>query len=184
MAVKPGSGGNFWHGQVPPSPGSGPRQARKPRTNGHAPFQGSYVAPWQLLLELHNGAVMRILLNAMIALRHADDWQGVLAFDAFANRFIVQKELPDTPAYPGLCVPRELTETDISNTTAWLQRRTVVVPSIVTIEAIKAVAAEHSFHPVREYLAGLAWDGVPRLDLWLSEHLGAEDTELNRAVGS
>lgn len=40
-----------------------------------------------------------------------------------------------------------------------------------------------SFHPVREYLAGLAWDGVPRLDTWLTEYLRAEDTPLNRAIG-
>jgi predicted P-loop ATPase len=33
-------------------------------------------------------------------------------------------------------------------------------------------------------LQGLQWDGVERLNRWLSAHLGAADTEYSRAVGS
>lgn len=40
-----------------------------------------------------------------------------------------------------------------------------------------------SFHPVRQYLDGLTWDGVKRLDAWLTTYLGVEDTEFSRAVG-
>jgi Virulence-associated protein E len=39
------------------------------------------------------------------------------------------------------------------------------------------------FDPVRDYLDGLKWDGAPRLDRWLIDYLGAEDTELNQAFG-
>jgi predicted P-loop ATPase len=37
---------------------------------------------------------------------------------------------------------------------------------------------------VKAYLQGLLWDGVERLDRWLSTYLGAEDTDYSRAVGS
>src|SRR5690606_5186613 len=37
--------------------------------------------------------------------------------------------------------------------------------------------------PVCEYLDSLDWDGTPRLSRWLTSYLGAEDTELNRAIG-
>lgn len=38
------------------------------------------------------------------------------------------------------------------------------------------------FHPVREYLEGLTWDGTPRLDTMLIRHLDAEDTPFVRTV--
>ena len=40
-----------------------------------------------------------------------------------------------------------------------------------------------TMHPVRKYLAGLKWDGVPRLEKLCVEYVGAADTPLNRAYG-
>ena len=51
-------------------------------------------------------------------------------------------------------------------------------------EALKTQALKNRYNPVVEYLTGLSeWDGVPRLDTWLADHLGAEDTPYTRAVG-
>jgi predicted P-loop ATPase len=36
---------------------------------------------------------------------------------------------------------------------------------------------------VLDYLDALQWDGKPRLDKWLVDYLGAENTELNRIIG-
>ncbi|HEY8126126.1 MAG TPA: virulence-associated E family protein [Methylocystis sp.] len=44
-------------------------------------------------------------------------------------------------------------------------------------------ANQNRFHPVRDYLDSLVWDGVPRIDTWLIDYGGAEDTTLNRAFG-
>jgi hypothetical protein len=46
-------------------------------------------------------------------------------------------------------------------------------------------ARQNSFHPVREYLKGLVWDSVPRLDDWLYTYAGAvchEDDDYIRYV--
>lgn len=40
------------------------------------------------------------------------------------------------------------------------------------------------FNPVTDYLDGLAWDGKPRLDRWLVDYCGVEDTPYARAVGA
>lgn len=45
------------------------------------------------------------------------------------------------------------------------------------------IGKDNSFHPVRDYLDGLEWDGVPRLDRWLIQHMGADDDPYVRAVG-
>ena len=41
----------------------------------------------------------------------------------------------------------------------------------------------HRFDPMQDYLDGLEWDGIPRLEQWLVRYCGADDTPLNRAIG-
>lgn len=50
-------------------------------------------------------------------------------------------------------------------------------------EAANLICLENTHHPVRDYLSGLEWDRVARIDEWLTRYLGAEDTPLNRAFG-
>lgn len=49
-------------------------------------------------------------------------------------------------------------------------------------DALDIVRTRNAFHPVREYLTGLRWDGVERVDTLLIRYLGAEDSEYTRAV--
>jgi predicted P-loop ATPase len=42
----------------------------------------------------------------------------------------------------------------------------------------------NGFHPVRDYLDALQWDGVPRLNRWLTTYGGAQDNGYTRAVGT
>lgn len=48
---------------------------------------------------------------------------------------------------------------------------------------IREACWRNRFHPVRDYLDGLAWDGVERIDEWLITYGGAPDTPLIRAYG-
>lgn len=48
--------------------------------------------------------------------------------------------------------------------------------------AIDIVAWEMGFHPIRDYLGALVWDGVPRLDTLFIRHLGAEDNAYSRNI--
>jgi hypothetical protein len=50
--------------------------------------------------------------------------------------------------------------------------------------AVESVAGLNEIHPVRDWLGGLVWDGVPRVDTWLSEYFGVEDTPWSRTVGA
>jgi hypothetical protein len=56
-------------------------------------------------------------------------------------------------------------------------------PRALFHEVAYDMAALDDFHPVRDYLADLEWDGVPRVDAWLHTYAGAEDTPYSRAVG-
>lgn len=57
----------------------------------------------------------------------------------------------------------------------------VVRPHTVT-PIIEALGRRHAYHPVREYLNGLVWDGTPRLDRLLVDHGGADDNPFVRAA--
>jgi hypothetical protein len=51
-----------------------------------------------------------------------------------------------------------------------------------TFDAAVQLCLQNSFDPIGDYLDGLKWDGRKRVDTWMSDYLGAEDTELNRAI--
>jgi predicted P-loop ATPase len=44
-------------------------------------------------------------------------------------------------------------------------------------------AYHNAFHPVRDYMDALEWDGTPRLDRWLHTYGQAPDTNYTRAIG-
>jgi Bifunctional DNA primase/polymerase, N-terminal/Virulence-associated protein E/Primase C terminal 2 (PriCT-2) len=54
----------------------------------------------------------------------------------------------------------------------------------VVYTAVQTLANHKRFHPVRDYLDGLSWDGVPRIDDWLTTYGGAEPSDFVRAVGA
>jgi predicted P-loop ATPase len=57
--------------------------------------------------------------------------------------------------------------------------------SVATIKReLIAIAHEQSYHPVLDYLEGVAWDGTPRIDNWLRDYCGAQDSPLNREFGA
>lgn len=48
---------------------------------------------------------------------------------------------------------------------------------------LPVVAQTNRYHPVRDYLQSLQWDGKPRVDNWLSTYAGAEDSYVHREFG-
>lgn len=51
-------------------------------------------------------------------------------------------------------------------------------------KVLEDLAQRNRFDPVAEWLDSLSWDGVPRLDRWLTAYGGADDTDYTRAVGA
>jgi len=51
------------------------------------------------------------------------------------------------------------------------------------VDALGLIGERRAYHPVHDYLARLQWDRKARIDTWLVDYFGAEDTPLNRAFG-
>lgn len=131
------------------------------------------------LLANREGKPLPILANAITAFRTAPEWQGVLAFNEFTLGIVTLKPAPWDSSRPGA----EWTDNDDVLAANWLQHQHVIVSRETAGQAVQVVASEHRFHPVRQYLDGLTWDGVARTDGWLSLYLGAEPTTYTATVG-
>jgi predicted P-loop ATPase len=128
--------------------------------------------PWtSLLLKSGNGTPRANLANAITALRHAPEWAGVLWRDEFKEATWSRKKPPiDLSA-------GEWTNLHDIRTAAWLQHHDIDVSIEIAGRAVESVAYERRFHPVREYLNGLKWDGEPRIERWLERYCGAKPVE-------
>jgi predicted P-loop ATPase len=125
------------------------------------------------------GRILPVLANAIAALRHAPEWGGVLAFNEFGFGTVTLKPTPW-----GVVPKGEWTDHEDRLAAEWLQRQGVLVSVEVAGQAVQTAARDRPFHPVKTYLQSLQWDGVERVDGWLSTYLGTDDTEYSRAVGS
>jgi hypothetical protein len=81
--------------------------------------------------------------------------------------------------------PRPATDADITTVQAWLQwYKFPGLGKDVTHDAVNKYARDHSFHPVRDYLNSLEWDGWPRLATWMPVYLGAEENKYTGGIGT
>lgn len=132
---------------------------------------------WKARLHFKDGTPRAILLNALLALREAPEWKGTLAFDEFGRKAAARRKTPW-----GATV-REWTDNEDRLTAEWLHSQSIYVSPDVAGQAVETVALEHPFHPVREYLDGLRWDGQARLGRWLETYVGAEPGQYIRTIG-
>lgn len=136
------------------------------------------------LLLNDEGEPRPILANAIHALRKAPEWEDVLWHDAFATVTVARQAPPWATDRKEEWTDTTWSDRDDYLVAEWLQHQGITVPASIAGQAVETVARDREFHPVREYLDGLEWDGVARLDRWLTTYLGAADSVYVRAVGA
>ena len=127
-----------------------------------------------------SGAPKAVLANALHALRHAPLLAGRLHYNEMTNAAEVSGDLPWNKAGSAF---RAWTDADDCLFAEWLQRQAISVKPSDAALAAQTIALEMPYHPVRAYLKGLQWDGVPRLHNWLCTYLSVPDTQYSRSVG-
>ena len=132
---------------------------------------------WQNRLELDKaGNVKDTMSNICLILRYDTGLQGIV-YNQFKNMLDVTGSLPWPQVKPGW------SDTDLACAKLYFERSYGIWSPTKFKDAILAVtSSERLYHPVKEYLGSLKWDGTPRLDTLLIDYLGAEDTPYVRAV--
>lgn len=132
------------------------------------------------------GLLKKNVANIVTILVHDDRWRGVLAYDEFAEGIVSRGPPPwHADDAPSALNTGDWTDDDITRVCAWLSREYELDshPNMA-LSAIAVVARRTPIHPVRDWLRGLVWDAIPRIDRWLTDFCGASDTPYVRAVGS
>ena len=145
-------------------------------------------AAWfQSAVEDERGRILANLANAATALRSAPELREAFSYDELAHQIIVDRDLPlaeGAESRAAAAPPRPFSDADASQVQEWLQRGGLPKIGRETVhQAIGLRAQERAFHPVREYLDALAWDGVARLDGWLARYMRADPTPYVSAIG-
>jgi predicted P-loop ATPase len=140
---------------------------------------GNELADWNFRVQRkEGGAIVASSATLDATFEFHPEWRGVFGFDELANSIVVRRE-PPVPGLPK--VGARWTADDTHAILVWLNQRLRVQPDEKhIIAAVRNVARRSgSFHPVREYLRGLAWDGIPRD---LCAYLGVDPSDYARAV--
>jgi len=118
-----------------------------------------------------DGAPVPCLSNIEKIIRSDPRWEGVLGFNSMA--FMIVKRAPP-PFEGGEAGP--WSDVDEVRTQIWLAREYGFNAPVKEVRlAILSCADFAQFHPVRDYLDALAWDGVPRVREAAFIYFGASD---------
>ena len=128
------------------------------------------------------GGIIPHVENVSIALNAAAELKGCFGFDEMEWSIVLQHPLPHKD---GELMPRPFCDNDVTTVTRWLQRDAGfgAINKTVVLDAIINIADENKYHPVRDYLNALSWDGTPRTGMWLHTYFGVEATPYAKAIG-
>lgn len=131
----------------------------------------------------HKGKPIANVANAILALEGAADIRDALGYDEMLRAPVLLHQ-PGIPIAGDVLEPRPLTDEDVTDIQKWMQHAGLErIPRHTVRDAVDLCARHQSFHPLREYLESLQWDGKPRVNVWLTTRLGTELTPYTQNIG-
>lgn len=132
------------------------------------------------------GIVLATVSNAVIIFANDPELSGMLAYNEFTCRPVLLRSPPTTAGLTAAGpFPRSWEASDRTLFQAYFERiHNPKFSSHIIGNAMESVAVGRRFHPVRDYLRSLVWDGVDRIDYWLQKTFGTPDDAYHRAIGS
>jgi len=128
---------------------------------------------WRDELQINaEGALRKNLFNAVIIARDHPEMRGTLAYDEFRQAIMKKRKMPwgSEPDEP-------FNDIDVLDFVNWAQGEKLPMSKELAEQSIQIVGDKSRYHPVRDWLETLEWDGVERIDHWLHDMMGVEEQE-------
>lgn len=172
-----------------------------------APKPGPVIDPeWKSYLHRNEEGVIKATLpNVQLIVRNDIRTRGIIAFNEFTQDMVLLRApgtlrlKKESPKPIRQLDGRLWVMSDPLNGDTWTDSHDHALRAVIEAPerqggyglkasvqdvraAIDMVAHENAFHPVRDYLQGLAWDGVSRVEGLFVDYLGSENNAYHRAI--
>lgn len=136
---------------------------------------------WAKELTMKNGAYESTTRNVVLILENDSNLAGKLAMNLFTNRLSILHDLPWRKVKDK--VNGDIwDDVDDSALRYYIETTYGITNSSKIADALNVVMLQHGFHPVRNYLNALKWDGVERAEKIFVDFMGAECTAYTKCV--
>ena len=138
-------------------------------------------ASWQGLLSRHpkTGKIEETIENVVIILENDTKLKELGRYNEFHD---FPEKTGALPWWKWDPFSKEWSDTDTKELMLYLEKFYDIRSERIIKCGRDLIHMRRKFHPVRDYLNGLEWDGIERLDTLLIDYMGAEDTVYTRAV--
>ena len=125
-----------------------------------------------MLDTTEKGGVRNSIKNCLTVFQHDPLLSGAMAYNLLTDRTDIVK-----PIGYDRSSSASMTDTDMKYIRLYLEENYDLTSEKKIIDAADLAAHQNSYHPVRDYLNSLAWDGTERIRYCLHHFLGAEADE-------
>lgn len=132
----------------------------------------------ELVWDLDGKGNKQVTVNNFVNAFKSDPLlNGLLAYDMLKETIVFTR-----PSFTAKGSKRGdlVNDTDISIIKGRIERMHGIYNDAKLNDAIEQVSSDNAFHPIKLYLESLTWDGVPRIDTFLVDYMGAEDNAYTR----
>ncbi|AJA50077.1 putative virulence-associated protein E [Clostridium pasteurianum DSM 525 = ATCC 6013] len=130
------------------------------------------------LTYTEQGKLRSTISNFLLIIENEPLLKGKIAYNEFSNRAVVIGQLP----WRSKNNKSDWNDTDDSGLREFIEKYYSISSTAKCADALALSFEKHSFHPVKEYLNNLVWDGKERVSTLFIDYLGAEDNSYVRTV--
>lgn len=139
----------------------------------------AYDDSWATQLDINiRGEYENSANNLNLIMQNDKYLKDAFRFNTFDNRRYIFKSLP----WRKIANPELFRDVDYSGLRNYIECVYGIVSNQKVDDALALEFEKKRYHPIRDYLNSLVWDGVARVDFLLTDYLGVEDTPYTRAA--